>query len=161
MWKATKQNHRMAILNAIDVCFHTWDGWGLDFLTNVAGWGENNHAKVQVHSCYGSRDNISILKLKFGNSVKWSLSQILSDFCAKFSTVCIVEAIQIKGADRYIYTLKNPQGVIYCDRTREVWWNIASVHCKKAWNSSHLAEKTLNKLLRVTGRLWTASTDNR
>ena len=59
------------------------------------------------------------------------------------------------------YTLKNPQGVVYCDRTREVWWNIASVQCKKSWNSSRLAGKTPKKLLWVTDRLWTASTNDR
>ena len=61
--------------NAIDALTHlthTGNGWGSEFLASVAGWLKNVHAKVQVHSCYGSRD-ISVLKWKFGNNAKWSL----------------------------------------------------------------------------------------
>ena len=61
--------------NAIDAAArpaHTGNGRGSEFLASVAGWWKNIHTKVQVHSCYGSRD-ISVLKWKFGNSAKWSL----------------------------------------------------------------------------------------
>ena len=42
---------------------HTGNGQGSEFLASVAGWWKNIHVKVQVHSCYGSRD-ISVFKMK-------------------------------------------------------------------------------------------------
>ena len=63
-------------------------GRGSEFLASVAGWWKNIHAKVEVHSCYGSRD-INILIWKFGNSTKWSL---FSDPISHITGFCIILA---------------------------------------------------------------------
>ena len=60
--------------NTIDVHTrpaHAGSGRGSDFLASVAGWWKNIHAKVQVHSWYGSWD--IVLKWKFRNSAKCPL----------------------------------------------------------------------------------------
>ena len=65
--------------NAIDVAghpAHTGNGRGSEFLASIAGWWKNIHTKVQVHSCYGSRD-ISVLNEYSGIARSGPFSQIL------------------------------------------------------------------------------------
>ena len=59
------------------------------------------------------------------------------------------EAIQIKGADRWIYD-------------EELWIShgVSINHWNIAWNGLHLAEETQNKLLPVIDRPWMANTND-
>ena len=72
---------KQQFLNEINtfVCpTHTKNGRDSEFLVIVVGWWKKHHAKVQVHSCYGSRDT-SADKWNSGIAQSaWSLSQILS-----------------------------------------------------------------------------------
>ena len=100
--------------NAINVA--VGNGQGLEFLASVAGW-KNVHAKVEVRSCYGSRD-ISIFKWKFGNGAKWSLFSDPVTYCDHVPHTTLTATVKPKiSRDKYFLILPNSaQKQIFADK---------------------------------------------